>query len=84
MTATGIPAPDGALRMTRVQDRLAPRPGTQRRRRAVLHPWLGRPHNGTPMWLHVCRTPIVYADASDKRQERSSSHGPEDTDPARR
>ena len=25
----------------------------------------GRPHNGTPMWLHVCMTPIAYADASD-------------------
>ena len=23
------------------------------------------PHNGTPMWLCVCRAPIVYADASD-------------------
>ena len=33
--------------------------------RLALVPVRPIPHNGTPMWLRVCRTPIVYADASD-------------------
>jgi putative transposase len=34
-------------------------------RRHAASSRLGRPHNGMPIWLHLRRTPIVYADASD-------------------
>ena len=39
-------------------------PAAPRCIRLALVPVRPIPHDGTPMWLRVCRTPIVYADAS--------------------